>query len=298
MWADNKVLLGAVAVVTVLVLLGMPSRCSTPMKGAVRTGTMPAEGLVTGFSHRLHEALSALRGLSGMVEKNLELSEEVVRLQASARAFESLERENNILRKQLHFFRESSFEMIPCEVIARGISGWWKTIRISKGTRHGVQPERAVVSPDGLVGKTVEADPFTSEVLLLSDPACKLSARISRTGSFGIVSGAGLDARGNPECRMEFINKDVPVRVGDEVVTSGLGGVFPEGILIGYIESVAKDELGLYQESLLIPKADLGIIEYVFAVTEEVVREDPMVIEEEATAVDRVLREQQEGQAQ
>lgn len=297
MWADNKVLLGALAVITVLVLLSLPSRCSAPVKGGVRAGTMPAEGLITGFSHRLHEALSAVRGLGGMVEKNLELSEEVVRLQASARAFESLERENNILRKQLYFFRESSFEMIPCEVIARGISGWWKTIRISKGTRHGVQADRAVVSPDGLVGKTVEADAFTAEVLLLSDPACKLSARISRTGSFGVVSGAGQDARGNPECHMQFINKDVPVRVGDEVVTSGLGGVFPPGILIGYIESVAKDELELYQEAVIIPKADLGIIEYVFAVTEEVVHEDPLVIEEEATAFDRALRDLQEGPA-
>jgi rod shape-determining protein MreC len=259
---------------------------------------MPAEGLVAGLSHRIHESVSALRGLGGLVEKNLELSEEVVRLQASARAFETLERDNRILNKQLLFYRESSFEMIPCEVIARGISGWWKTIRISKGLRHGVQADRAVVSPDGLVGKVVEADAFTAEVLLLSDPACKLSGRIARTGSFGIVSGAGQDVRGNPECHMQFINKDVAVRVGDEVVTSGLGGVFPAGILIGEIDSIRKDELGLYQEAVIIPKADLGILEYVFAVTEEIVREDPLVIQEEATAVDRAFRELQGAQAQ
>ena len=296
MWADNKLLLGALAVITVLVLLSLPSQCSTSIKGGVRTGMMPAEGLVTGFSYRLHEALAALRGLGGMVETNLQLSEEVVRLQAERSSFETLARENRILNKQLLFYRESSFEMIPCEVIARGISSWWKTIRISKGLRHGVQAERAVVSPDGLVGKIVEVDAFTAEVLLLSDPACKLSARISATGAFGVVSGAGLDMRGDPVCHMAFINKDYPVKKGDDVVTSGLGGVFPEGILIGYIESVEKDELGLYQEAIIVPKADLGIIEYVFAMSEEVIQEDSLVIEEEATAFDRAMRQHREDQ--
>jgi rod shape-determining protein MreC len=259
---------------------------------------MPVTGFFSGLRHRIQETVSAARGLGGMVEKNLELSEEVVRLQASARAFNSLERENSVLRKQLRFYHQNDFKMIPCEVIARGISGWWKTIRISKGTRHGVLPGQAVVSPDGLIGKTVESDAFSAEVLLLSDPAFKLSARISRTGSFGIVSGRGLDVRGNPECRMEFIDKDMPVRVNDEVVTSGLGGVFPKGIVIGYIESVETDELGLYQEALLIPTADLGVLEYVFAVTKTVTAEAPLVIEveDESTAVDRALRAEWEGE--
>ncbi len=285
----NKVLIGTLAIVLVLVFFVVPNKVEFQMKGAARTLTLPAEGVISGLRYRIIDAVNALRGLGGMVESNIDLSEEVVRLQAERRAFESLERENRILREQLTFYRQSPFEMIPCEVISRGISGWWKTIRLSKGSHNGVEVDRAVVSPDGLIGKTVEVNRFSSEVLLLSDPSCKLSGRISRTGSFGVVFGGGLDIRGNPICQMEFINKDIPIRVGDEVVTSGLGGVFPEGILIGYIESVRKDELGLYQEALIVPKADLSIIEYVFAVTEETRSGETLIIEEESTAVDRAL---------
>ena len=293
MFEKNRAWIGVLALIFVLVLFVVPSRLEFHLKSVVRSVTLPAEGTISGLRYRISDAIDALRGLGGMLETNLDLSEEVVRLQAERRAFESLERENRILRDQLTFYREGSFEMIPCEVVSRGISGWWKTIRVSKGSRYGVEVDRAVVSPDGLIGKTVEVNPFSSEVLLLSDPSCKLSARISRSGSFGIVYGGGLDLRGNPICQMEFINKDVPIRVGDEVVTSGLGGVFPEGILIGYIESVRKDELGLYQEAMIIPKADLSIIEYVFAVTEGASSDSSeLIIEEEFFEDDRVLSEE------
>ena len=68
---------------------------------------------------------------------------------------------------------------------------------------------------------------------------------------------------------MEFINKDKPVLPGDEVVTSGLGGIFPKGLLIGYVDSVSIDRSGLYQQAHIIPKAEVGGLYYVFVVKEE-----------------------------
>jgi rod shape-determining protein MreC len=131
----------------------------------------------------------------------------------------------------------------------------------------------AVVTPDGLVGKTVDVSLRTADVLLLSDPNCKVSARIARTGTFGLVSGTGPARDGAMLCRMEFINKDVPIRAGDQVLTSGLGGVFPPGLLVGYVDAVDLDESGLYQRADVVPRADLGRLTYVFVVFEE---EDPI----------------------
>jgi rod shape-determining protein MreC len=86
---------------------------------------------------------------------------------------------------------------------------------------------------------------------------------------------------------MTFINKNVAIRPGDEVLTSGMGGVFPKGLLIGYVEDVYKDDSGLYQHADVVPKADLGVLAYVFVVTEASEQSRPTVapepaIEEEA----------------
>jgi rod shape-determining protein MreC len=160
--------------------------------------------------------------------------------------------------------------MIPCNVISRNISGWWNTVRLGKGHADGIKGNHAVISPDGFVGKTIEASKHTSEVLLICDPACRISAKIKSTHIFGLVRGTGVNLKGHPVARMDFINKDAEVRVGDEVVTSGLsgeGGVSPKGVHIGYIVKVNQDESGLFQSAEIAPSATVSLLDYVFVVS-------------------------------
>jgi len=204
-----------------------------------------------------------------LLEENKRLSEEVIYLQAKQVDLENLEQENRHLRDQLDFYNRQKHTLISCQVTARTISGWWQSLRLDKGRAQGVEANRAVISPDGLVGRTDEVSAYSADVLLLSDPACKVSARVSRTGSFGLVTGHGVNAQGYPVARMQFIHKDAPVRAGDAVVTSGLGGVFPKNILIGYIERVSTEEAGLYQIADIIPKAVTELMDVVFVAAEE-----------------------------
>jgi rod shape-determining protein MreC len=160
--------------------------------------------------------------------------------------------------------------MVPCDVLSRNISGWWNTVRIGKGSKEGIAENCAVISPDGLVGKTTEVTPRTAEVLLVSDPACRVSAKIARINVFGLVRGSGSDRKGMPRARMEFINKDAEVRIGDEVVTSGLssaGGFVPKGVHIGYVEKVYLNDSGLFQYAEIVPRATVGLLDYVFVVS-------------------------------
>lgn len=197
------------------------------------------------------------------------MSAELIHLRNEARDLRLLENENIELRRQLDFVRRTPRKLIPCEVIARDISGWWHTIRLNRGSGDGLVSPMAVMTMDGLVGRTVDVSLRTADVLLISDPSCKVSARIVRTGSFGLVSGTGETGAGRVLCTMEFMNKNVPILEGDEVVTSGLGGVFPTGLLIGYVEKVYRDKTGLFQRADVVPKADLGVLNYVFAVADE-----------------------------
>jgi rod shape-determining protein MreC len=268
MATKESILKWAVAVVTLLLLFALPGGCTTRFKGIFKDATSPVQRFFIKTTHSLKEGADAIRGFGGMLEKNSRLSEEVIYLQAKLVELGNLEQTNRHLQDQLDFYSRQKRALIPCQVTARTISGWWQSVRLDKGKSQGVEANRAVISPDGLVGRTADVSVYTADVLLLSDPACKVSARVSRTGSFGLVTGRGVNAQGYPVARMQFIHKDAPVKAGDAVVTSGLGGVFPKDILIGYIETVGMEDGGLYQVADIIPKAVTELMDVVFVAAE------------------------------
>lgn len=254
----------SVAACLLAALLLLPDGLSARLKGLFQNLTSPVQSGGVRMTHRLRAGLDAVRGFSDLVEENRRLKGEVVSLQAEARLSKSIEEENMKLRTLFDFYDRRSDELIPAEVLSRSINGWWQSVRINKGTRDGVAPNHAVISPDGLVGRTANVSAHSADVLLLSDPACNVSARISRTGSFGLITGAGVTLNGYPVVHMRFIHKDIPVRVGDKVVTSGMGGVYPHDVLIGYVDVVQMDEAGLYQIAEILPQAVDSVTDVVF----------------------------------
>ena len=258
----------AAACVLLLILL-LPDGVTARIKGVFKNLITPAQSFVLKTGSSLKAGAESVRGFSGLAEENIRLKSEVVRLQAQARLNATIEEENLKLRRMLDFHERQARALIPAEVAARSISGWWQSVRLAKGIDDGILWNRAVISPEGLVGRTADVSAHTADVLLVSDPACKVSARVSRTGSFGLVTGQGINRKGYPVARMEFIHKEIPIRVGDEVVTSGLGGVFPRDILIGYIESIKTGEGGLYQVAEILPKAVVDLTDVVFVSADE-----------------------------
>jgi len=260
---------GVAAAVALLLLFSLPGGCTARIKGVFNNILTPVQAFFLRAGERLKAGGDSVRGFSGLAEEKRLLYEEVVKLQAESRVNETLEEENLRLRTNLEFRNQQSIELIPVQVVTRSISGWWQSIGLAKGSNAGVYSNRAVISPDGLVGRTAEVSSRSAQVLLVSDPACKVSARISRTGSFGLVTGRGVTPKGYPVARMQFIHKDTPVKRGDEVVTSGLGGVFPRDILIGYVETVRTEEAGLYQVADILPQAVVRLTDVVFVMAGE-----------------------------
>jgi len=273
-----------VAAVLLLIIMNLPTPLSHWLKAGVREGLAPLQELVAGTRLRLTEALAALRGLGGLSRQHREMSAELIRLRGKLAEREAIERENYALRTQLDFRRRSPLDLIACEVIGRDASGWWETVRIGKGRADGILPDTAVLTPEGLVGRSIDVSPRTADVLLISDPRCRVAARIARTGMFGVVRGLGANWQGQALCRMDFININTPVRPGDEVITSGLGGIYPRGLVIGYVENVVRDESGLYQSADVLPRADLGKLVYVFAVGHGEVSIEDLLLERREAA--------------
>lgn len=263
---ERRVTIWVALVILLLILLNLPAAKSLGIKNAVRTAFAPLQESAAGGWERLREGWATVRGLGGMALENQRMSTELARLQSEVRDLKSLERENERLRGVLGFSSRATRDLIPAEVIARSRDGWWQTLRLNKGSDDGVQANQAVISVEGLVGRVASVSPKTADVLLLSDPTCNVAAQILRSGAFGVVAGRGPQWDGSVLCRMEFINKNIPLQPGDEVITSGLGGIFPRGLLIGYVDRITTDRSGLYQYADIISKADLGTLQYVFAV--------------------------------
>ena len=198
-------------------------------------------------------------------EKYQELLPEVDRI-------DSLMTENIELRKQLEAMKEeleidytiNDYEFLNATVISRNISYWYNTITIDKGTYNGVEVDMVVVNSDGLIGKVVSTTTFTSDVKLLttSDTNNKISVAISSNNKklYGLIKDYNYNTN---SLEVEGISNTESVSIGDLVYTSGLGGVFPSGILIGKVSEITTDEYDLAKIINVSPIADFDDINYV-----------------------------------
>lgn len=265
--------------VLVVVLLNLPNLAALRLKSGVRDTLFPfEEGLSASGS--LMARLSAVL-LDAWVRPDRErvLEGEVAELREALWQLQAVDRENRELRALLDFARRPGYRLVPCEVIARGdSSGWWQTIRINRGTKSGLAPGMAVMAYDGVIGRTTAVSADTSEVLLITDPLSRVACRIEPSGANGILKGMGVSMMGQAELEMiavanpgvlEFVAGDAVLHKGDKVFTSGLGGIYPAGLLVGTIEAVDKDRLGLYQIADVVPASTIRRVRYAFVVTQK-----------------------------
>ena len=258
-----------VLVVTLVAALNLPGGLGNRARAGFRELVAPLQGLVTTMVRRVNGAMDAIRGIGDLAEQNRIMEKELVRLNNELLTYRGLDEENRSLRRQLAYRDRAPFDLISAEVIARDIGGWWHTLRLGKGYLDGLGPNMAAITPDGLVGRTLDVTPRTADVLLISDPGCRVPVLLTRTGAFGVMAGRRQIPTGATLCRVDFINKNLEIRVGDEVVTSGLGGIFPRGLLVGHVESVAMDASGLYQQADVAVQSDLGRLAHLFVVVPE-----------------------------
>jgi rod shape-determining protein MreC len=195
--------------------------------------------------------------------ENHRLREEIQRLRVDALRVSETSEENARLRRLLVLREQLPMSTLPGEVIAREWGGWIRSLTVNRGKGDHVARLTAVISPDGLVGRVVDVRPGASIVQVLSDPASSLSAHVVRTRTVGLVEGEPSGS-----IRLKFMARDgAGIQVGDLVVTSGLGGLFPRGIPIGRVRAIDNRGSALFHYANLTPVVDLSRIDEVLLVT-------------------------------
>ncbi len=218
-----------------------------PLQGAVAVGW----GVVT-RAWRTYIDLVDVRAENEILRRRVaELEHQNLRI---AEILETDRRLAELLKFRTNFLGDAQAAM----VIARDPFPAFGTVTISKGEADGVRKGMAVVSPQGVVGRILTTSAHSARVLLITDHNSGVDALVQRTRARGIVEGS-LDGR----CSMKYLKREEDVTVGDRIITSGLDGVFPKGLLIGEVTHVTRGTRGLLQVAEIRPAARLETLEEV-----------------------------------
>jgi len=196
-------------------------------------------------------------------KENVMLKQRIVELQKETHQMKEIASANERLQKLLEFREKIPLLVVAAEVVGQDLSSWFKSVTINKGEREGVRKGMAVISPEGVVGQILKTAPHHSTVILITDYNSAIDAIVQRTRAKAIVEG-----KGENQCHLKYLLRTEEVAVGDIVVTSGLSGNFPKGLMVGEIRKVEKVGQGSFQYAELIPSVDLTKLEEVLVIRE------------------------------
>jgi rod shape-determining protein MreC len=192
--------------------------------------------------------------------ENERLRQEVERLQISLQQERAVAEQSRTLQNLLELRRSLPFSTLGTTVIAGGASPDFRTITIDKGTRDGLRPDMAVISPAGVVGRVIMPSARAAKVQLLIDRNAGAAAMVERSRAQGIVEGTGTE-----RLNMNYVSGTADIQPGDRVVTSGIEGIYPKGFVIGQIESIQRGA-GEFTAVVIRPAVDFSSLEAVLVV--------------------------------
>lgn len=209
----------------------------------------------TGFVHDYFD-------LVNVRQENLVLKEQVSELEGQRTRLAELEAENRHLSDLLELREVLAMQAVAARVIGADASELSRTLILSEGSSDGLRRDMAVISTAGVVGKLIAVAPNASRVLLINDHNSGLDAFDQRGRSRGIVTGL-LDGG----LTMKYVDRTEDVKSGDSVVTSGMDGIFPRGLLVGQVTRVSQEGPGLFLNIDIHPATDFRKLEQVLILT-------------------------------
>ena len=262
-------LLGIVAGVCLLLLTLQMRGGAAGASDALAIFTTPVQTVVSRVNRTAFGLWSTYQDWKNVRAENRRLRDEAQRLRVESLRVSEVDEENRRLRRLLQLKEALPLETISGEIIGREWGGWVRSLTVNRGRTSRVVRLTAVIGPDGLIGRIVDVRGGSSVVQVLTDPASTVGAHVVRTRTPGIIEG---EARGT--IRFKYMARDgAGIQVGDMVVTSGLGGLFPRGIPIGRVRSIDDRGSALFHYAQIAPAVDFARIDEVLLLTGDAARD-------------------------
>ena len=246
-------------IVTALVALVQVSAARSgspsPVTSAVTTGGLVLEEAVSAIASVVRGGTQSVVSLPSLHSANAQLAARNLKLeQENARLNELLAayQQDTAIRPRLAEYPRA----VEARVIGFPPEGSVQSVTIDKGSRNGISRDDGVLAADGVVGRVVEADPFSSKVALVTDFTSTIPAIVQRGRYWGVAKG------NQTSVRLDYVSQDAPLRVGDRIVT-GEARSFHSGALIGTIEAIERSDSSLYQTAVVKPAVDFSRLDRV-----------------------------------
>ena len=204
--------------------------------------------LPTTLAEQAAESVSSYRTLK---MENERLREEQLAHQARLLKFAALEKENIRLRALLENSFKLGEQVLVAELLSVNTVPYEHIVVVNKGTRFGVHPQQPVLDANGVVGQVFRALPFTSEIMLITDPNHAIPVQVNRNGLLTIAVGSGQLNR----LVLPFLPSNADIRPGDLLITSGLGGTFPQGYPVAVVDEFTSQPNKAFATITATPKA-------------------------------------------
>jgi rod shape-determining protein MreC len=272
--------IAALAAVSLLVilLLSLPSGFTQQVKLALSSFFLPIFGLSSAGQATVNQAGNLVASKADVLAENEKLLGENRRLKIQLQQVEAASHENAKLREMIGMRDRVPWKIIPAKIIARDPDKlqWWRTLEINVGRRQGVSVNAPVITTTGLAGKISSVSGGRARVILLGDPLCQAAALVKDTGENGVIKAYPQDpgiviltylSRGSGTgAGQAVVSSGLELRPGNEVLTSGLGGIFPDGIPIGEVVDVRSVGFGLYDEARVRLAVDYNQLNHLFVI--------------------------------
>lgn len=224
-----------------------------PFRSILSLAVYPIQFLVSVPDRFGHDLINSLRDYKNLVEENRRLKEEQLVYKTRLLKFSALEKENIRLRDLLDSSFKLGEQVLVAELLAVNLDPYKQTVLVDKGTRFGVFVGQPVLDANGVVGQVYRANPLSSEVVLISDPSHAIPVQVNRNGLRTIAVGNGKIN----ELSLPFLPNNADLEVGDLIITSGLGGTFPQGYPVGVITEVSPQPEKPFSQITAKPSAHL-----------------------------------------
>lgn len=261
--------LGEVITVIILILLIFLSNVDTAklsfFESAASSIVNPIQRVFTDLKNKIKGNTQYFEELEAIKEENYALKSENSKLEEQLRELEEIKAENTMLQNYMNLTQKySNYTTVPAYIINKDISNFSSNIILNVGRRDGIDEKMTVIADKGLVGYVISVTDTTCKVQVIIDPASTVSSTISTTGESIICKGT-LD--NDQVLRASYIPTGAELIKGDNIYTSGIGGIYQKGIIIGSIKEIVTTSNVTDRYAIVEPAVDFSKLDTVLVIT-------------------------------
>jgi len=264
-------LLGGIITLIILILLiflsNVESNQVSYLEGVASSIFTPIQRVITDLKNKINKNATYFSNMESILEENERLKEENSELETILRELERIKADNTTLQQYMNLTEKyAGYSTIPAYVINKDVSNYSSTLIINIGTNDGIKENMTVIADKGLVGHVISVTEKTSKVQVIIDAASTVSCNISTTGESVICKGT---LENNQILRVSYIPPDVELIQGDNVSTSGIGGIYSKGIHIGTISEIITTSNITDRYAIVTPAVDFSKVDTVLVIKDQ-----------------------------